>query len=120
MLYLVKLGNFVYIVQTQGRKVETSWDEKSHARNVPIACQQILPGQHYEQNARHLMFRPIIPDISSHIFSSSPVILDDGKQQVFKYLITDITLVYCKRVLGKLRNKKQTNCNCKVQPIIIK
>ena len=60
------------------------------------------------QNARHLMFRPIIPDVSSHMFFSSPAILDkifhDGKQQYFKYLITDITLVfYFKRVESKFR-----------------
>ena len=72
------------------------------------------------QNARHLMFRPINPDVSSHIYFKSRY--TRLKQRYFKQLITDITLVfYFKRIESRLRRtvRNKKNCNCKVQPIIV-
>ena len=63
------------------------------------------------QNACHLIFPPIIPDISSYFFFKPRY--TRLKQQYFKCLITDTTLVfYYKRVESKfrqtVRNKQTT------------
>ena len=84
MLYLVRLEYLTYIYSANARKegklmfkVVTWLYLMAQYRDVSRQ-RLFVPGLFVPnmQNARHLMFRPIIPDVSSHICFSSPAILD--------------------------------------------
>ena len=73
MLYLVRLANLMYVYSANARKEGKLNVQSGDLVIYRDVSRPFVPGL-FMRNTRHLMFRPIIPNVSSHIFSSIAIL----------------------------------------------